>query len=77
MDQTRYTPDVLKTFRMEDCNGAVTPMLKGHNLSKDSRLKTHDKMDDMESVPYQQVVGSQMYLAVCTRFDLSTTLGII
>ena len=77
LDQTRYTLDVLKKFRMEDCNGAVTPMLKGHNLSKDSCPKTQEEMDDMESVPYRQAVGSLMYLAVCTRFDLSTALGIV
>ncbi len=63
LNQTMYTLNVLKKYIMEDCNGAVTPMLKGHNLSKNSSRKTHEEMDDMVSVPYRQVVGSLMYVA--------------
>ncbi len=68
LDQTRYNLDVLKKITMESCNGVVTLMLKGHNLSKDSCPKTQEEMDDMESVPYRQALDSLMYAAICTTF---------
>jgi hypothetical protein len=38
--------------------------------------KTKDKIMEMQSVPYLQVVGSLMYLATTTHSDISYAVGV-
>lgn len=61
LSQEKYIDQLLIRFSMQDCKTAVTPM------SKDNAIE--DAKD--VNVPYQQLVGSLMYLAVLTRPDIS------
>lgn len=67
MSQRGYIMDVLKRFGMEDAKTASTPMDTNAKLTKPSG----DVDDKVTELPYRALVGSLMYLAVCTRPDLA------
>ena len=69
MDQCRYVKKILRRFKMNDCKPRVTP----------SELSTNKKgnVEDEELVDkklYQEIVGSLIYIMICTRPDLSFTV---
>ncbi len=71
LDQSSYICDILKRYGMESCNPAYTPMAtsipsasdKGNSLSKTNHAL------------YRSIVGSLMYIATCTRPDISFAVG--
>lgn len=63
LDQSNYIQKLLKRFRMEDCKPAGTPMETGLKLPQETQK------DDTYN--YRELVGSLMYIAVCTRPDIS------
>lgn len=62
--QVKYIEDILKKFNMDQCRPVVYPMEAGCNLKKNEGPKAAD-------YPYQNLIGSLMYLAVATRPDIS------
>lgn len=64
VSQRKYTEDLLKKFGMMECNPTVTPLQPGIKLSMDKNQETIN-------VPYQNLIGSLMYLAIGTRPDIS------
>ena len=62
LDQQAYLDQVLERFGMTDCNGARTPM-ENHTIDDDPDAPGSTK-------PYQNLIGSLMYLAVFTRPDI-------
>lgn len=67
VDQQEYIEQLLLKFDMSDCRTIDTPIESKLNLKK------VEKCD--ETVPYQRLIGSLMYLAVLTRPDLSYPLS--
>ena len=63
LSQEKYCADILKRFNMQDCKSGSTPMEKNSD----------DTLEEQKvfNIPYQNAVGSLMYLMVCTRPDLS------
>ena len=57
----------LERFGMDKAKPAVTPM--------EGQLGGHDDNNLAEDVPYQQVIGSLMYLTVGTRPDIAFAVG--
>jgi hypothetical protein len=39
--------------------------------------KAHEEIEEMECVPYASVVGSIMYAMVCTRPNISHSVGVL
>ncbi|XP_026475639.1 uncharacterized protein LOC113380719 [Ctenocephalides felis] len=66
LDQERYIDQLLNKFNMQDCKQAGTPM--------ESDLKLSSGKIEQE-LPYQQLIGSLMYLAVMTRPDIAYSLS--
>lgn len=66
VDQSDYIDAVLKKFGMSDCKPVKTPLPTGLKLDKPSEDHVPSK-----EIPYQSLIGSVMYLAVCTRPDIS------
>ena len=71
LTQPKYVDDMLERFGMSNCKPAVTPMLVGQKLSKDTG--TALGADNH----YQALVGSLLYLSVNTRPDISHAVGIL
>ena len=57
---------------MGDCKPVGTPVSPGSHL-----VKATDDEEAVEQQLYQSLVGSLMYLSVCTRPDLAYTVGIL
>lgn len=64
--QERYTSDILKTYGMENCKPAPTPMDPGHKL----KLTTEDEVV-VDQEMYQSAVGSLLYLSIASRPDIA------
>lgn len=70
MHQSKYATDLLKKFRMTDCNAATTPAETGLALS------LRDEGEPVDETQYRQIVGSLRYLCN-TRPDLAFSVGLI
>lgn len=68
IDQEKFIDNVLARFNMTDCNTSDTPMETNLKLEKSVDYQCDEKF------PYQQLVGSLMYLSVLTRPDISSCL---
>lgn len=68
MSQQRYTERILKRFDMQDCRTRETPCEQKVEYIDDA-----PKMTDVTK--YREAVGSLIYLATCTRPDLSFVVG--
>ncbi|CAH2100381.1 unnamed protein product [Euphydryas editha] len=67
LDQSVYVKSILNRFNMLDCKPVSTPMVPSNKLQKESEC-----LDD-EQYKYRQLIGSLMYLSVCTRPDIAFT----
>uniref|UniRef100_A0A6V7J2D0 Reverse transcriptase Ty1/copia-type domain-containing protein n=1 Tax=Bracon brevicornis TaxID=1563983 RepID=A0A6V7J2D0_9HYME len=68
MNQRGYLNDILEKFGMKDSKSVATPIELGTRIIKceDSR-----ELEKWKNLPYRELVGSLMYLSVCTRPDIS------
>ena len=46
-------------------------------LSAPLSPRTNEEHEYMSKVPYSNVVGSLMYVMVCTRLDISHAIGVV
>ena len=73
--QQKYLTDVLAKFNMTDCKAVSTPLPPGSKLSQADSPKTEADRQQMQDIPYRSAIGSLMYLAVCTRPDISAAIS--
>lgn len=67
MNQKGYINELLHRFGMSDSKGVTTPMEVNIKLRKaEDKSNFNDR-----NYPYRELVGSLMYLAVCTRPDIA------
>ena len=69
LGQSRLTSDLLEKFGMTESKPLSTPLSLATKLTKDG-----DPLDTT-SYPYSQLIGSLMYLSVCTRPDIAQAVG--
>lgn len=67
LNQTEYLEKVLKRFGMSDCKIVKTPIESGMKLVKPQ----DENYIPPRELPYRELIGSLMYLAVCTRPDIA------
>lgn len=67
LDQEMYTTEILKRFNMIDCNGIGNPADTSVKLSLNEEINEQF----MAKTPYQEAVGSLLFLAHGTRPDIS------
>lgn len=77
LSQTRYADTILERFNMANCKPISTPMEPGLRLSKNMSPQLPSKDAEMENFPYQQAIGSIMYLMTGTRPDLAFAVGAV
>ena len=70
ISQEKYAKEILKKYKMKNCNPVSTPMEPGAKLSK------YDEGERVDANRYRSLVGSLCNLT-CTRLDLSLSVGII
>lgn len=61
---------------MRDCNPVKTPMDVNTKLSKSMTSKTEEKCK-LKNIPYQNLVGSLLYLAITTRPGIMYTVNVL
>ena len=74
MVQEKYANEVVAKFGMADAKVVSTPFEPGSVLGLEESDETA-LHPDMVDVPYRNLVGSLMYLAVCTRLDLAMAVS--
>jgi hypothetical protein len=68
---------ILEDFNMADCNPFAAPMEENLKLSKAMYPTAPEKKETMAGVPYRELIGKLLYLAVATRCDVSYAVGIL
>lgn len=66
LDQETYSKGILAKFNMLECKPSSTPLSPSVVLTEEMSPSTPEGKLDMQDVPYRSVVGSLMYLMVCT-----------
>ena len=63
MNQSRYIAKILDRFNMTHCKPRTTPC--------EQRLESTESSEAVEPRKYREIVGSLIYLMICTRPDIS------
>ena len=71
LSQTEAINGILRRFRMEECKPALTPM------ETKLMLNPRTEHEDIADVPYRQIIGCLMYVMLCTRPDISYSIGVL
>jgi hypothetical protein len=77
LDQENYLEKILRRFNMDKCKPLNTPISKGQYLSKSMCPQNETEIQEMESIPYAQAVGSLMYAMTSTRPDICHAVGLV
>jgi transposase InsO family protein len=77
LSQPGYIRSILEDFHMSDCNPALTPMEERARLSVSMSPRTPEEKLGMRTVPYRELVGKLLYLAVATRPDIAYAVGVL
>ena len=70
--QDQYIDTVMKRFNFEDAYPVSTPMEPGSRLTNNSETPDSTQADE---ILYRSILGSMMYLMLCTRPDLAFAIG--
>lgn len=77
LDQSQYIADVLKRFKMEDCNPVNTPVDCNQKISAELCPKTEADKESMLNVPYMQAIGCLLFAAQVTRPDICYIVNVL
>ncbi|CAG9133521.1 unnamed protein product [Plutella xylostella] len=69
LDQTKYIEKLVEKFGMTEAIPVLTPLEPG------LKLTVIGKNEENAEVPYQELIGSLMYIAICTRPDIAHTVS--
>lgn len=70
IDQEDYIDKVLRRFNMENCKPVSTPGVPGQRFEKPQEPYTADA-----KIPYRELIGSLMYITVCSRPDIAHSVN--
>ncbi|KAG1665273.1 hypothetical protein FOA52_015850 [Chlamydomonas sp. UWO 241] len=73
LKQRRYTIDVIERFGLVDAKTKAQPISPTTKLSK----SVGELLDEKHRHLFMELLGSLLYLAVCTRPDISQTVGVL
>lgn len=77
ISQRQYIVDILERFELSNLSEVSTPLPEGHKLSKSMAPKDAEEIAAMQDIPYRQLVGALMYLAVATCSDIAYAVGVL
>ena len=77
LSQLEYVKKILSRFNMNEAKPMSTPLGNHFKLSKEQSPKTEKERNHMSKVPYALVIGSLMYVMVCTRPNIAHVVGVV
>ena len=77
LHQRKYCLDMLRKYNMQNCNPARAPSLSGSKLNSSDCPKTPEEKAELKELQseYMSIVGSMIYLSICSRPDISYRVG--
>ena len=72
--QDQYIKDILSRYQMNECNGCKTPMEYKINIFNEIN---DEKEKILPALPFQECIGSLLYLLTRTRPDISFSVSIL
>lgn len=72
LSQRHFIDEVLKRFSMSQCKSSSTPM-----EAKSMQQPHIDGDSTLSDKPYRKLIGSVMYILLCTRPDISFPVGVL
>ena len=76
LSQETYIKKMLKHYHMHYFKPMDTPVERNLSLSLDMCPKTLEEKGKMSKIPYSNVVGSLMYVMMCTRPNMCYVVGL-
>ena len=73
--QEKYLGEVLLRYPVVSPRATSTPLPPGCKLSQTDSPTSAPDMKTMAAIPYRSAIGSLMYLAICTRPDISAAVS--
>ena len=67
LNQSNYIKNILEKFDMSDCKPVNTPMMP---IDKNKNKNTEVKPEQTINFPYQEIIGSLIYLTTISRPDI-------
>ena len=77
MSQEQYIEKVLERFNMSKAKVVSSPLASHFKLNNRHNPSTDKEKEDMIKVLYASVVGSLMYVMVCTRPHIAYAVGVV
>ena len=77
LSQETYINRVLEKFRMKDCSPHIAPIMKWDRFNLNQCPNNDFEKEQMKNIPYALVVGSIMYVQVCTIPDIAFVVSIL
>ena len=76
LSQSKYIETIVKRFGIENSKRGLIPMRHGISLSTSMSPKTPEERANMDMIPYALIIGSIMYVMLCTRPDIEHVLSV-
>lgn len=73
--QEKYAREVVERYNMGGSKPVSTPLELGTHLDSSQQPSSDAEREAMFSIPYRSAIGSLMYLATCTRPDISAAVS--
>ncbi|GKB26309.1 retrovirus-related pol polyprotein from transposon TNT 1-94, partial [Tanacetum coccineum] len=77
LSQKSYVKKILQRFSMQDYKPISTPFPTDVKLSSKMSPSSEKERMEMSRVPYASVVGSLMFVIICTRPDIAHAVGVV
>jgi len=77
LSQPGYIRSILDDFHMTDCNPTLTPMDEHLKLSVSMSPRMPKEKLGMRTVPYRELVGKLLYLAIATWPDIAYAVSVL
>ena len=74
--QADYVSKVISRYQMTDARSVSIPLANHFKLSREQMPKTEEDKREMSRIPYANIVGSVMYLMICSRPDVAHAISV-
>ena len=72
----RLYQKIIERFNMKDTKAVGTPMGQHFKLSSQQKPSSQEEREEMQSIPYANIVGSIMYAMISTRSDVAQAISV-